>query len=185
MKALKPLNKYFWKYKWHFLSGIIFIVLSNYFRILAPQVTKYVLNTVEIALNQDKPSVSSPTVAHYDVIVSYFITRLEKAGDSFKTKILYSGIILLILAVISGLFMFLMRQTIIVMSRHIEFEQKNQIFRHYQQLDANFFKTHNTGDLMSRISEDVSRVRSYTGPALMYIINLAAVIGFSVKILSV
>ena len=77
--------------------------------------------------------------------------------------------------------MFLMRQTIIVMSRHIEFEQKNEIFGHYQQLDTHFFKTHNTGDLMSRISEDVSRVRSYTGPAVMYIINLLAAIGFSVS----
>ena len=182
MKALQPLNKYFWKYKWYFLSGIVFIVLSNYFRILAPQVTKYVLNTVEIALNQDQPVVKkTPATAHYDVIVAFFINKMENAGDSFKTKILYSGIILLILALISGLFMFLMRQTIIVMSRHIEFEQKNQIFRHYQQLDMHFFKTHNTGDLMSRISEDVSRVRSYTGPALMYIINLAAVIGFSVS----
>ncbi len=181
MKSLKPLNKYFWKYKWYFLLGIIFIILSNYFRILAPQVTKYVLNTVEVALNKDQPAFKSQVTAHYDVIVAFFINRLENAGDSFKTKILYSGIILLVLALISGLFMFLMRQTIIVMSRHIEFEQKNQIFRHYQQLDTNFFKTHNTGDLMSRISEDVSRVRSYTGPAIMYIINLAAVIGFSVS----
>ncbi|MEO6682046.1 MAG: ABC transporter ATP-binding protein, partial [Ginsengibacter sp.] len=177
----KSLNKYFWKYKWHFLLGIVFIILTNYFRILAPQVTKYVLNTVEIALTQDQPDVKTPANTHYDVIVAFFIDKLENAGDSFQTKILYSGIILLVLALISGLFMFLMRQTIIVMSRHIEFEQKNQIFHHYQQLDTNFFKTHNTGDLMSRISEDVSRVRSYTGPAIMYIINLAAVIGFSVS----
>ena len=75
--------------------------------------------------------------------------------------------------------MFLMRQTIIVMSRHIEFAQKNEIFNHYQKLDTNFYKTHNTGDLMNRISEDVSRVRMYTGPAIMYLINLAATIGFS------
>lgn len=180
MKSLQPLNKYFWKYKWHFLLGIVFIFLSNYFRILAPQVTKYVLNTVEVSLNQDQFA-AKPATVHYDVIVAFFINKLDAAGDSFKTKILYSGIILLVIALISGLFMFLMRQTIIVMSRHIEFEQKNQIFRHYQKLDTNFFKTHNTGDLMSRISEDVSRVRSYTGPAVMYIINLAAVIGFSVS----
>ena len=77
--------------------------------------------------------------------------------------------------------MFLMRQTIIVMSRHIEYGQKNEIFNHYQTLDTNFYKTHNTGDLMSRISEDVSRVRMYTGPAIMYLINLAATIGFSVS----
>jgi len=73
-----------------------------------------------------------------------------------------------------------MRQTIIVMSRHIEYDQKNEIFNHYQKLDTNFYKTHSTGDLMSRISEDVSRVRMYSGPALMYVINLAATIGFSV-----
>ena len=76
--------------------------------------------------------------------------------------------------------MFLMRQTIIVMSRHIEYDQKNEIFNHYQKLDTNFYKTHSTGDLMSRISEDVSRVRMYSGPAIMYVINLAATIGFSV-----
>jgi ATP-binding cassette, subfamily B, multidrug efflux pump len=75
--------------------------------------------------------------------------------------------------------MFLMRQTIIVMSRHIEFDQKNEIFSHYQKLDTNFYKTHSTGDLMNRISEDVSRVRMYTGPAIMYFINLAAIIGLS------
>jgi ATP-binding cassette, subfamily B, multidrug efflux pump len=85
-----------------------------------------------------------------------------------------------VLAVISGFFMFLMRQTIIVMSRHIEYNQKNEIFNHYQKLDTSFYKIHSTGDLMNRISEDVSRVRMYTGPAIMYFINLAAVIGFSV-----
>ncbi len=73
-----------------------------------------------------------------------------------------------------------MRQTIIVMSRHIEFDQKNEVFSHYLKLDSNFYKTHSTGDLMNRIAEDVSRVRMYTGPALMYFINLAATIGFSV-----
>ncbi len=75
--------------------------------------------------------------------------------------------------------MFLMRQTIIVMSRHIEFDQKNEIYQHYQQLDTSFYKSHSTGDLMSRMSEDVSRVRMYTGPAIMYLVNLLATIGFS------
>ena len=73
-----------------------------------------------------------------------------------------------------------MRQTIIVMSRHIEFDQKNEVYNHYQKLDAGFFKTHSTGDLMNRIAEDVSRVRMYTGPALMYFINLSSTIGFCV-----
>jgi ATP-binding cassette subfamily B protein len=178
MKHLKSLNKYFWKYKWLFFLGMIFTVLSNYFRILAPQVTKYVLNTVEMSLSHK--TVVSKAVTHYDPLVRVFLNLLQTDDASYKTKILYSGIVLLVLALISGLFMFLMRQTIIVMSRHIEFEQKNEIFKHYQQLDTHFYKTHNTGDLMSRISEDVSRVRMYVGPAVMYLINLAATIGFSV-----
>lgn len=161
--------------------GMVFIVLSNYFRILAPQITKYVLNTVEVSLKQGRSNPDKNIKGNYDPVVkNLFIDKLDKSGVSFKTKILYSGLILLILAVISGFFMFLMRQTIIVMSRHIEYEQKNEIFNHYQMLDTNFYKTHNTGDLMSRISEDVSRVRMYTGPATMYLINLAATIGFSV-----
>jgi ATP-binding cassette subfamily B protein len=180
MKHLKSLNKYFWKYKWLFFLGIIFIVLSNYFRILAPQVTKYVLNTVEVSLSHNNPDVIRKTATHYDPLVNLFVQKLNTENSSYKTKILYSGITLLVLALISGLFMFLMRQTIIVMSRHIEYEQKNEIFKHYQTLDTHFYKTHNTGDLMNRISEDVSRVRSYVGPAVMYLINLAATIGFSV-----
>lgn len=99
---------------------------------------------------------------------------------SFAQSILFTGIMLILLALISGFFMFLMRQTLIVMSRHIEFDQKNDIYAHYQQMDAGFYKQHATGDLMNRISEDVSRVRMYTGPAIMYFINLIAVIGFSI-----
>ncbi|MDQ2719766.1 MAG: ABC transporter ATP-binding protein/permease [Bacteroidota bacterium] len=180
MKSLQSLNKYFWKYKWLFLMGMVFIILSNYFRILAPQVTKYVLNTVEISLKKSPALIHDKATTHYDPLINGFIQTLNKKETPYKRKILYSGIILLVLALISGLFMFLMRQTIIVMSRHIEFEQKNEVFGHYQKLDTNFYKTHNTGDLMSRISEDVSRVRMYTGPAIMYLINLAATIGFSV-----
>ena len=160
---------------------MVFIVLSNYFRILAPQVTKYVLNTVEISLEKKHNPANAEVRTNYDPLVKVFIGDLDKKNSSFKKKILYSGIILLVLALISGFFMFLMRQTIIVMSRHIEYAQKNEIFNHYQQLDTNFYKTHNTGDLMNRISEDVSRVRMYTGPAIMYLINLAATIGFSVS----
>lgn len=178
MKHLAALNKYFIQYKWHFLLGIIFIILSNYFRILSPQVTKYVLNTVAGSLQKNSTAVTSTTVNYDPLVKKLFINSLASA--SLKNKIFVSGIILLALALISGFFMFLMRQTIIVMSRHIEYEQKNEIFNHYQKLDTNFYKTHSTGDLMNRISEDVSRVRMYSGPALMYVINLAATIGFSV-----
>ncbi|MEO6869814.1 MAG: ABC transporter transmembrane domain-containing protein, partial [Ginsengibacter sp.] len=181
MSPLLSINKYFWKYKWLFFLGIVFTILSNYFRILAPQVTKYVLNTVEIALNEKTMTPTGHALTHYDPLVTIVVDKLNQKNVSFKTRIFYSGITLLVLALISGIFLFLMRQTIIVMSRHIEFEQKNEVFGHYQQLDSHFYKTHNTGDLMNRISEDVSRVRMYTGPAVMYLINLAATIGFSVS----
>lgn len=180
MKSLKSLNKYFWKYKWLLLLGMIFIILSNYFRILAPQVTKYVLNTVENALTKGTAPAQAKMATHYDPLVKTFLQYINAEHASYNQKILFCGITLLVLALISGIFMFLMRQTIIVMSRHVEYEQKNEIFKHYQQLDKHFYKTHNTGDLMNRISEDVSRVRMFVGPAIMYLINLAATIGFSV-----
>ncbi|MBS1495871.1 MAG: ABC transporter ATP-binding protein [Bacteroidetes bacterium] len=179
MTQLSTLNKYFWKYKWYFFLGILFVVLTNYFRILAPQITGYVVNTVVSSISTSGNHIAaSQSAKNYDVIVRAVVTSFDTL--SFNKKILFAGIILLLLAVISGIFMFLMRQTIIVMSRHIEFAQKNEIFAHYQKLDTAFYKLHSTGDLMNRISEDVSRVRMYTGPALMYFINLAAVIGFSI-----
>ncbi len=179
MKHLSSLNKYFWKYRWHFMLGFVFVVLTNYFRILSPQLTGYVVNTVV-------QSIKSPGGAgidikksekNYDFAVRQVISTFE-ANPS--RKILYAGITLFIIAIISGFFMFLMRQTIIVMSRHVEYDQKNEIFTHYQKLDTNFYKTHSTGDLMNRIADDVSKVRMYTGPAIMYFINLAAVLGFSI-----
>ncbi len=180
MTQLSTLNKYFWKYRWLFLLGILFVILTNYFRILAPQLTGYVVNAVvsSISHNSTAQTISRQPPHNYDIIVSAITTRFDEIP--FKEKILFTGIILLLLAIISGFFMFLMRQTIIVMSRHIEFDQKNEIFAHYQKLDTAFYKTHSTGDLMNRISEDVSRVRMYTGPAVMYFINLAAIIGFSI-----
>lgn len=181
MKHLAALNPFFWKYRYRFLLGVIFILLTNYFRILAPQLTGYVVNTVVTSSSNGAINLSHPPVIHkkqYDFVVQLIIAKLEP--QAFSSKIVWCSIILLLLALISGFFMFLMRQTIIVMSRLIEFSQKNQVFNHYQQLDTNFYKTHSTGDLMSRISEDVSRVRMYTGPALMYFINLAAILFFSI-----
>jgi ATP-binding cassette subfamily B protein len=180
MTQLSTLNKYFWKYKWLFILGILFVILTNYFRILAPQITGYVVNTVVHAIDATPQQNPTAIRSHdtYDIIVRKVLINFDERP--FKSKILFAGIILLILAIISGLFMFLMRQTIIVMSRHIEYDQKNEVFSHYQQLDTQFYKTHSTGDLMNRISEDVSRVRMYTGPAIMYFINLAAVLGFSI-----
>ena len=181
MKHLSTLNKYFWKYRWHFLLGIIFVVLTNYFRILSPQLTGYVVNSVVHTIKSQSHGTSTQTISNdqknYDVMVREVVAFYDEHPAQ---RILLAGLTLLVLAIISGFFMFLMRQTIIVMSRHIEYDQKNEIFSHYQQLDTNFYKTHSTGDLMNRISEDVSRVRMYTGPAIMYFINLAAVIGFSI-----
>lgn len=179
MKHLSSLNKYFWKYRWHFILGFVFVVLTNYFRILAPQLTGYVVNTVvqSIKSSDSNNADIKKSEKNYDFAVRLVI---EKFQENPARKILYTGITLFVIAIISGFFMFLMRQTIIVMSRHIEYDQKNEIFTHYQKLDTNFYKTHSTGDLMNRIADDVSKVRMYTGPAIMYFINLAAVLAFSI-----
>jgi len=174
MKHLSSLNKYFWKYKWLFGLGILFVLLTNYFRILAPQLTGYIVNSVVHTISGKTTSLN---VSSYDYSVK---TLIAYFNQSTTNKVLLTGVALLLLAIISGFFMFLMRQTLIVMSRHIEYDQKNEIYKQYQKLDATFYKTNFTGDLMNRISEDVSRVRMYSGPALMYFINLAAVIGFNV-----
>jgi ATP-binding cassette, subfamily B, multidrug efflux pump len=182
MKHLRSLNTFLWKHKWRLFLGVVFIVLSNYFRILSPQVSGYVIDKVEETVTRTTTTsapVTSP-IKNYDVLVRQLILQLESYNSGFATKVITCGITLMLLALLGGFFMFLMRQTIIVMSRHIEYDQKNQIYQHYQQLDAGFYKRNSTGDLMNRITEDVSRVRMYTGPALMYVINLAATIGFSV-----
>jgi ATP-binding cassette subfamily B protein len=174
LKHLKALEVFFWKYRYRLFLGILFIVISNYFAVLAPQVTGYVFDVVQrsFGLEQKKEPVQ------YDWLVTYFIGFAEQHKGI--SVIALCGIVILVLAFIRGIFMFLMRQTIIVMSRHIEFDQKNQIFQHYLTLDSNFYKTHSTGDLMNRMAEDVSRVRMFTGPAIMYLINLVSLISLSV-----
>lgn len=149
MKSLSYLNKYFFKYKWRLLLGTIFIVISNYFGVQMPL---YVKSTID------------------DLMKSTTITSIE---DALYLSLKIGGIYML-LSLISGFFLFLMRQTIIVMSRLIEFDLKNEIYSHYQKLDFTFYKKNATGDLMNRISEDVSQVRMYLGPGIMYSINLVA-----------
>ena len=142
---LSSLNSYFIKYKWHFLGGILFVSLSTIFGTYQGIIVRKSTNKIV------------SIIGHQAI---------------FDSKVFVEFALLIIgLAITSGLFMFLMRQTIIVMSRHIEYDQKNQIYSHYQSLDANFYKQQTTGDLMNRISEDVSKVRMYTGPAIMYIAN--------------
>jgi len=149
---------------------------SNYFGILAPQLTGFVVDQVQHAVN---PSTANESKIFFDPLVLLAIEWMNAQQFAFGTLILFAGLLLLTFALLRGFFMFLMRQTIIVMSRQIEFDQKNEVYAHYQKLDALFYKVNATGDLMSRMSEDVSRVRMYTGPALMYLVNLVVLIGFS------
>jgi ATP-binding cassette subfamily B multidrug efflux pump len=176
MRHLAALNSYFWKYRVRLLLGFLFIILSNYFGILAPQLTGYIVDQVQHFIN---PASFSTEKVYFDPLVQWFIARFEKANIQFGSLVMYCGMLLLAFALLRGFFMFLMRQTIIVMSRHIEYDQKNEVYAHYQTLDTQFYKTHSTGDLMSRMSEDISRVRMYTGPAIMYLINLTILIGIS------
>jgi len=175
MKHLSALNKYFWKYRWRLLAGFAFVILSNYFSVLAPLITKYVVNKLMGNIT-GKPQAFHQTV--HDPLTTTLLDRFDHL--SFSNIVAFCGLALLALALLRGLFMFFMRQTLIVMSRHIEFDQKNEVFRHYQQLDTAFYRTHSTGDLMNRITEDVSRVRMFTGPAIMYLVNLLALISLSV-----
>jgi ATP-binding cassette, subfamily B, multidrug efflux pump len=177
MKHLSALNKYFWKYRWRLILGILFIFVSNYFAVLAPQVTGFIIDQVQVYM---KGGTGIAATSNNDPLVDVLIQWLMAYQYDPVTKVGLFGIILLLLAVLRGFFMFLMRQTIIVMSRHIEYDQKNEVYGHYQQLDTQFYKTHETGDLMNRMAEDVSRVRMYTGPAIMYLINLVALISLSV-----
>ncbi len=179
MKHLKALNKYFWKYRIRLGIGVLFVFFSNYFNVLSPQVTGFVIDFVQRSLQL--PGYRAPAKAPgYATVVEKFIHQVEGHHYSLGKVVALCGITILGLALLRGFFLFLMRQTIIVMSRFIEYDQKNEIFTHYQQLDTAFYKTHSTGDLMNRIAEDVSRVRMFTGPAIMYLANLVAVISLSV-----
>lgn len=158
MNELSTLNKYFYKYRWRLMIGFLFVVASNYFSVLQPKVVRYALDMV------------------YENIELYglydgFDLQSELYGD-FGTTLLSFGGLMILLAVIMGIFMFFMRQTIIVMSRLIEYDLRNEIFTHYEKLNLAFYKRNNTGDLMARITEDVNKVRMYLGPAVMYSINL-------------
>lgn len=158
MKSLAALNKYFVRYKWRLLSGIFFVAISNLFAVVSPTVVRDVLDKVQQSIDQ------------YHKLTD--LVAMGKVQAGIFELVLWNGLLLLGLALARGVFMFFMRQTIIVMSRHIEYDQKNEVYQHYQQLHTQFYKTHFTGDLMNRIAEDVSRVRMYTGPSLMYSINL-------------
>lgn len=164
LKDLQYLNKYFWKYKWHLLSGILFVSVSNYFNVLQPRMIREALDLVieNISLFQ--------SLEGFEAQQSLYATL---AGT-----LLYFGLFVLFLALVMGIFMYLMRQTIIVMSRLIEYDLRKEIFEHYEALTVAFYKRNRTGDLMARITEDVSKVRTYVGPAVLYGINLLSLFFF-------
>lgn len=154
MKELWSLNKYFVRYKWRFLAGILFVLLMNYFRIVQPQMIRDAL----------------------DLVVNELKSPVPGAAQVLAPKLFRFGLIVFGCAVLMGIFMYFMRQSIIVMSRLIEYDLKKNIYDHYSALDQTFYRKQTTGDLMSRITEDVSKVRMYLGPAVLYAIDLAALI---------
>jgi ATP-binding cassette subfamily B protein len=149
MKHLLYLNKYFKKYKLRLLLGVVITVLS---KILAIQIPSLIGNTIEVVENYNKGLIDNQYVV--------------------KSALLFNILLIIGAALLSGFFTFLMRQTIIVMSRLIEYDLKNEIFKQYEKLSLSFYKKNRTGDLMNRISEDVGKVRMYVGPAIMYTINM-------------
>ena len=161
MGALSHINQYFWKYKWLLLLGIIFTLFSNFFGVFPAQLVRYALDLVTETIN------------------IYFLFKgfsLQKAFyEIFGFTLFFYGGLIMLMAILKGVFLFLVRQTLIVMSRHIEFELKNEIYTHYQSLPLSFYRQQNTGDLMARISEDVGKVRMYVGPSMMYGLNLITV----------
>ncbi len=157
MKDLAYLNKFFVKYRWHLIPGVLFVIISNIFGILPAKVIAQALDLV------------TENIAMYRLFSGF--NRQGLIYQIFGSSLLLFGALVLVLALLRGLFLFFMRQTIILMSRHIEFDLKNEIYHHYQKLSLAFYRRHNTGDLMNRVTEDVSRVRMYLGPGIMYTIN--------------
>lgn len=157
MKELAYLNKFFYKYRWRFLPGVLFVIISNLFAVLPAQVIRIAFDLV------------NENIAIYRLFNGF--ERQKLIEIIFAQSLLFFGLIVLALALLRGLFLFFMRQTIILMSRHIEYDLKNEIYQHYQKLSMAFYRRNNTGDLMNRVTEDVSRVRMYLGPAIMYTIN--------------
>ncbi len=162
MKPLKHLRKYFYKYKLRLLLGILFVSASNLFAVFPAQSVRSAIDLVKENLDLYNNAVAG--------------SAKDEIFNRVSGAVLYFTFLVISFAIARGIFMYFMRQTIIVMSRHIEFDLKNEIFNHYQKLSLSFYHRNSTGDLMARISEDVSRVRMYVGPAIMYAINLVVTI---------
>jgi ATP-binding cassette, subfamily B, multidrug efflux pump len=154
MGQLAYLHKFYWKYKWRYILGVAFIGLANWFRVLQPKTIGDALNHVTTQVNYYKEHGG--------------IAQHPEALDTLSWDIAKFGGMVILFAAAMGLFMFFMRQTFIVVSRLIEYDMRKELFAHYQKLDQSFYKRNNTGDLLSRITEDVSKVRMFLGPALLY-----------------
>ncbi|MES2807229.1 MAG: ABC transporter transmembrane domain-containing protein, partial [Bacteroidota bacterium] len=157
MKDLAYLNKFFFKYRWHLIPGILFVIIANIFGVLPAQVIRLAFDLV------------TENIGTYQLFSGF--NRQGMIYDIFGSSLFLFGSLVLALALIRGLFLFFQRQTLILMSRHIEYDLKNEIYNHYQNLSLAFYRRHNTGDLMNRVTEDVSRVRMYLGPGIMYTVN--------------
>ena len=166
MEHLSVVNKYFWKYRFHFLGGVAFVTISNYFRILQPQMLRRALDLVVDNIGLYR-------------LTNGFILQNSLYGILGKS-LLFFGIMVLVLALLMGVFMYFMRQTIIVMSRLIEYDMRKKIYDHYQALNLAFYKRNSTGDLMSRITEDVNKVRNYLGPTVLYGVNLVTLFALTI-----
>lgn len=160
MKSLKHLNKYFYKYRYRLVVGMLFVIISNLFSAIPAKAVGLAIDLLIDNLSTYK--YFKLTSLKTDVVIN------------ISEVVLIFSALVIVFALIRGFFMFLMRQSIIVMSRLIEFDLKNEVFTHYLKLSPSFYRKNNTGDLMARISEDVSRVRMYIGPAVMYFTNLTA-----------
>ena len=179
VRLLRSLSTYFWRYRLRLMAGLVFVSLSNYFNVLFPQVTGFVVDYVQRTLRLPGYQ-PAERPARYDALVQWFVDWVSDQAWGMEQVVAICGLTILMLAILRGFFLFLMRQTLIVMSRHIEFAQKSDLYAHFQQMDLAFFKKNRTGDMMNRIAEDVSRVRMFTGPALMYFANLFTIILFCV-----
>ncbi|NJN43170.1 MAG: ABC transporter, partial [Flammeovirgaceae bacterium] len=158
MKELKYLNKYLLKYKWHLMWGLVFVIISNIFQILPAQLVRHSIDLVVDNLKLYN------AFHNADIQQDFF--------EVFASSVLFYVILILIMAFLRGLFLYFVRQTLIVMSRLVEYDLKNEVFEHYQSLSLSFYRRNNTGDLLNRISEDVARVRMYVGPSIMYGLQL-------------
>jgi ATP-binding cassette, subfamily B, multidrug efflux pump len=169
MKSLAYLNKFLYKYRWRLVPGILFVVISNVFGVLPAKV-------IGMAFDLVRENIS----------VYHLFSGFERQAviyHIFGYSLLLFGMLVLVLALLRGLFLFFMRQTIILMSRHIEYDLKNEIYNHYQELSLAFYRRHNTGDLMNRVTEDVSRVRMYLGPGIMYTVNTVVLFVMAIAIM--